>query len=280
MQLNHLISSTPFKFLVLLFFLANTSLCVAQDYRLAQEQDFALADPIVKFESNLFQDSTWLKAGISYPDAVIRYTMDGSEPQADSPILVDSLILSKSSTLKMQAFHAACQPSSMLEFPFIKIDEKLAFKKANLTTPPSSKYPGKGAEALFDLKKGSLNFREAAWMGFEGQDMELTLEFSKAQKISKITTSILHDHASWIFAPFAVVIFSSKDGKKYENVGSEYFPVPLQEEKAALEFLEIKINSIQTKHLKILLKVVPAIPAWHAGKGNRAWLFVDEIIIE
>jgi hypothetical protein len=248
--------------------------------QMAQLDDFQLAAPLVQFESQLFQESLTISASVHFSDAYITYTTDESEPNADSERWNGSLTITQNTLLKLQAFHPDCQASELIAIPFFKVSAITDIQRVKLAKEPSPKYPGKGAKALFDLKKGSLNFRESAWMGFEGDDVEVHLEFQKKRPIQKVTASILEDHGSWIFAPFAIILWISEDGKNYEKAGEEIFPLLGENTSSGLKFLSVTTNEIQTKYLKIQVKSIPAIPTWHQGSGGKGWLFIDEILID
>lgn len=248
--------------------------------QLAQLNDFQLAAPLVQFESQLFQEDLTISASVYFPDAYITYTIDASEPNADSEPWNGSLTIAQNTLLKVQAFHPECRASELIEIPFFKVNAITDIQRAKLAKEPSPKYPGKGAKALFDLKKGSLNFRESAWMGFEGEEVEVHLEFQKKRSIQKVTASVLEDHASWIFAPSAMIVWISKDGKNYEKVEEQIFPLLKENLSSGLKFLSTNMDEIKTKYLKIQLKSIPAIPEWHQGSGGKGWLFIDEILID
>ena len=43
---------------------------------------------------------------------------------------------------------------------------------------------------------------------------------------------------------------------------------------------EKKIEPVKTQYLKIKISNIGQSPEWHEGAGKKAWLFVDEIMIE
>ena len=47
---------------------------------------------------------------------------------------------------------------------------------------------------------------------------------------------------------------------------------------AVIAFTELKLDKpVKTAKLLIKINTVKHIPGWHPGKGNHAWMFIDEI---
>jgi hypothetical protein len=42
---------------------------------------------------------------------------------------------------------------------------------------------------------------------------------------------------------------------------------------------ECKFNPATVKYIKIIATPVGKLPAWHPGKGDKAWIFIDEILV-
>jgi len=58
---------------------------------------------VVASRAQEFYGSTWIEARASSPDAAVHFTLDGSEPDAASPIAQGTLVLSRSAVLKARA---------------------------------------------------------------------------------------------------------------------------------------------------------------------------------
>ena len=48
---------------------------------------------------------------------------------------------------------------------------------------------------------------------------------------------------------------------------------------AYLEPFECSFKPVEIKYLKIIAIPVPKLPSWHPGKGDKGWIFADEIFI-
>jgi hypothetical protein len=79
-------------------------------------------------------------------------------------------------------------------------DHLAAGKNVMLSVPFSQKYPASGANALTDGKRGNHNLNEN-WQGFEGTDVEITIDLGEIKKIKSVKTSFLDSPNDWIFYP-------------------------------------------------------------------------------
>jgi sialidase-1 len=246
---------------------------------LAKGHEFKLAPPMLEYEEMLFEDKTSVKAKLDYPGVTIHYTLNGENPTNQSPILTNSLTLSESAILKIKAYHDKCQSSDVISAKFLKVGKKLNVKHAEFKDQPHKNYPGNGAISLFDHQKGTSNFQEKKWSGFNGSNCEIKVELAEPIDINRISVSYLSDLGAWIFPPSGVEIHTSKNGQIYSKVYGSNFPAPEDKTEKKLDFLNLDIGSQKTKYFKIIIKNFGLLPEWHDGKGTPAWLFIDEILI-
>jgi sialidase-1 len=247
---------------------------------LANGFQFQLADPILEYEEVFFKASTSIAAKLDYKGTKIHYTLDGSTPGEHSPVYTHAIELSQNATVKFRAFHPNSRPSNVVSQRFFKISDAKPIEYLKMAHFPSEQYPGDGAKTLVDLKKGSLNFREPAWLGFSGADVDLVIGFGKEENISKITASMLVDPGSWIFQPQSIELWSSSDGATFEKMGEKQLKALTENSASGLNFFDLEVPTFQSKFIKVVLKNIPQIPDWHPGAGTPAWLFVDEILID
>jgi hexosaminidase len=141
-------------------------------------------------------------------------------------------------------------------------------------------YTAGGDQGLTDGKLGSLDFRDGSWQGFYGDDVEAVVDLGKIKKVSSISTHFYQYNNSWIFLPSKVTIEISEDGK-------EYLPIAETERKREPEerghFIEeFATSNLNTKGRFIRVKAhsIKKVPSWHEAAGSKAWLFLDEIVIQ
>ena len=83
-----------------------------------------------------------------------------------------------------------------------------------------------------------------------------------------------------MFPPEKVNISISRDWKEFidfEVIGNnmsadEIFPI--------IQKFETEVGRINIRYVKVVAKNLASIPSWHPGAGQKAWLFVDEIVVQ
>jgi len=151
-------------------------------------------------------------------------------------------------------------------------------KKLLLTYEPSPKYGYGENNIIIDGWKGTLDYNDGNWLGFDAIDFEGLVDLGSVSNIKSISVSFLQNQNSWIFLPKLVDISISSDGKEFETVqtmGEEIIPTH------KLDAKEYKqdIGNRDVRYIKITAKNIGECPSWHKGAGDKAWIFVDEISI-
>ncbi len=251
----------------------------AQDLHFAQTGTFQLADPIVQFDRILFQESAMITLDAALENTSIFYTLNGEDPTIGSTLYQHPIVLTESAVVKVRAFHPDCRSSEVVSQQFLQVKRPLDVKKCVLTNQPAKQYSGQGGQSLFDLQKGSLDFHDGHWLGFNGNDLEVDLELKEATSFSSLTISNLKNQSSWIFPIRKIEIYSSDDGQAYTLIQSEEYAEGDTPFPAAQIFKTLVFRPVKTRFLKIKALNQGEIPAWHPGAGTPAWLFIDEIIL-
>jgi hypothetical protein len=153
-------------------------------------------------------------------------------------------------------------------------------KKLSLKNTFSPRYTGGKDNALVDGIRGTSDYMDGTWQGFESTDLEALIDLDDVQAVQEIACSFLESQVSWIFLPTAIEMEVSKDGNKYDSVGR--FDIGLSEfdNKTTIKDYVKKFGTKQVRFVRIKAKNIGICPDWHPGAGGKAWLFVDEIIIK
>ncbi len=142
---------------------------------------------------------------------------------------------------------------------------------------PAKRYSGGITSPLIDGKRGSLDYTDKHWCGFEASDLEAVIDLGKPKKIKSVTCGFLQNQTSWIFLPSSVSISISSDGKAYEEIQSFTNRTAPDTDISITDFSANPKKS--ARFVKVKAQNVSSCPEWHIGKGGKAWLFADEIII-
>ena len=209
-------------------------------------------------------------------DAEIRYTLDGTEPTADSQLYTGAIALQKSANICAAAFRDGKRSSVSRQ--------KINFNKATacsvtLLQPTHKNYTYNGAATLTDGQLGDTGFGTGRWLGFCENDLEAVIDMQKPSVISHVEFNTCVDKGSWIFDARDIEVSVSQDGKTFKQVATKQLPA--LGENAADKVYTHKLDFQPTKARYVKLKAASerSIPEWHSGKGKPAFLFVDEISI-
>ena len=240
-----------------------------------QAEEVQLNTPIINLTSSIFEASREVEMVMAYEGAEIRYTLDGSVPKPNSKLYTAPFNVNESCVLKAKAMHAELKSSKTNEIQLIKVKpvaEKI--KSVQLNAKPNEKYQAEGTASLFDLKKGSFDFKNNSWLGFDGGILEAEVSFNEPLDVGIIRLSMLKNHGSWIFLPREVNVYVEG---KVERLTIE---TPKGDEPNLMKYIEVPINQKGLTECKIEIIGLKEIPEWHVGKGTTPWLFIDEIIID
>lgn len=176
----------------------------------------------------------------------------------------------------VKAYQDKNKPFIFQQFYF----NKATGKKITLAIPTSPNYPGSGAFTLVDgiqNKKGLSQSSE--FIGFNGTDLDVTIDLQKETDISKITLHVFDQNASWIYLPSQVsVSFSGENNLSNEKTVTISKQVDPIKEKGTTA---ISIESSQhCRYIHVVAKNFGIIPPGNPGSSNPAWLFADEIEVE
>ena len=127
---------------------------------------------------------------------------------------------------------------------------------------------------------GSFDFKDEEWIGFQGKDIEAIIDLEEHTQIKLIECGFLISQGSWIFSPEKVVISISYNGIDYDLVKSFDEEANKQNDVQQVKKFKVKIENLPIRYVKVQAKNIGVCPNWHAGAGDKAWLFCDEIIIK
>ena len=211
--------------------------------------------------------------------AEIRYTTDGSEPTEKSSLYKSSFVILKTCTVKAKAFKKGSVPS----FVALRQFNRLNIKSTTFVNPPAERY-GKDADiALMDGKKGAAGDWNSDWLGFEGVDMEATIELAVPTKISTVKVGLCHEPNDWVVWPKGVWICFSKDGEEFTDWQMAELPVFDRPDKmkgfGRIE-ARLRTDGKQWKYVRVKVENQGVLPEWHPYAGQKSWIMVDEVVIE
>ncbi|MGB1121005.1 MAG: chitobiase/beta-hexosaminidase C-terminal domain-containing protein, partial [Saprospiraceae bacterium] len=207
-------------------------------------------------------------------ESKIYYTTDGSEPSESSTLYEGEIAISKTTTVKVQAFSNGKKVGRGWEETF-KI-HKAAGKKITLKNQPHEKYQGGGNASIINGIFGSdERYGDSEWLGFEGEDCEAIIDFGETTNITSFAFRNFDGEGQWIYLPKSITLYMSSDGENFQEIFKQN--VKKTDEKVVTTKFDLKDK--QTRYLKVVFENYGTIPEGRQGGGNAAWLFVDEIVV-
>ena len=126
-----------------------------------------------------------------------------------------------------------------------------------LKDAPSEKYTFGGAGVLTDGIHGDFNYSNGCWLGFINTPLDATIDLGKTQTISQVKIGSLVQYSEYIFPPTQIKFYATDGVREY-----------------TCEFPAVPASKI-----RVVIDTTDKIPAWHGAKGEKGWLFVDEISV-
>jgi uncharacterized membrane protein len=233
--------------------------------------------PIIENEEQVLVEPTILKLRHFVRGVTIRYTTDGTEPDSlNSPLYKDGLPLDKNMTIKAKAFKKGWLTSDVSERSFYKRGVKS--DSIWLLTLPDQRYRYIKASVLEDADKGDLNTLTGKWLGYQ-TPMEAMMYFNTPQTISSLTISNMVDIRSSIMPPRQIEVWGGDDPSHLRLISKSNPAQPVKDTTSYLRGFELDFAPVKEKYLKLVVTPLEKLPAWHNNKGQKGWIFVDEIIL-
>lgn len=256
---------------------------------------------ILKLEHRLNENPNYTYV---YVDVIAPYLTEHKEirqipdfnkdPDGSKGIFKDTLIYGKSNAVGYKGPFPLKQSGKYTVYtsaqgPFTRRNEtvgpsinfvltKSTGKRIKLTNSSSENFPGEGG--AFGLVNGIVSEKgqnSSEWLGWQGKDLDATIDLGKSEKISKVKVHILTARGSQPCKPQFLEISMSTNGVNYKPVGrtTEIINDSLNMGKLSLSFKPITARFIIVK-----VKNFGTIPDGMPGAGNKAWLYADEIQVE
>lgn len=163
---------------------------------------------------------------------------------------------------------------------FIDVDVKndIAFNKTVVSNPKASdRYCQGDMKMITNGVKGADDFK-MHWLGWWGYDFNLDMDLDTIVNNKTITISSLCDAKSWILHPLKVTCFVSKDGKRYNEIGTKE---GFGNDKNSPVIREYDFNcSEDFRYVRFYVEGTKTLPSWHPSLGKPSWVFLDEIIVK
>ena len=199
---------------------------------------------------------------------VIRFTLDNSEPTINSDIYYNPVPITESVNIKARVFDSEEKLGNTFS-QNINL-HKAVGKKITINRAPHKSYPGSGAAGLINGISGSNSrYGDKEWLGFWGDNIEITIDLGEETEVNSIQTRFHNGQGQWIYAPETLEV-------SFDNNTPEKIVIPKSED--LLVNIQIE-KTIQAQLIEISIPNFGIIEEGKQGAGQKAWTFIDEIIV-
>jgi len=229
------------------------------------------ANHLYEIEGELLSDDNGLRHQLQTltDGKTIRFTLDGSEPTIISEAYTKPIPITESVRIKASVFNSDEKIGNTFSQDISL--HKAVGKKITINKEPHKSYPGSGAEGLVNGISGSdSRYGDKEWLGFWGEDIEIEIDLGEEMIINTVETRFHNGQGQWIYAPKVIEFGFDEHGIDSKS------ETPIVDENIVKLIIKADVST-----RKIYLKIpnYGIIPEDKQGAGNKAWTFIDEIIV-
>ena len=216
-----------------------------------------------------------LKASVSCirPDVEIHYTLDGTEPTAQSELYRDTLLVDKALTVKAATFMDGEQKGKTL---VLKLNRNKATGKAV-----------KGADTcgriyvLTNGLRGSDKHSDFEWAGWYNVDASFVVDLGKVEDIRKVTLGCITNYGMGVHIPALIKVSVSDDNKAFTCIAKKgHTPAEIFKEGTSIADEVFDGLSVRGRYVKMEMTNPGVCPEDHVRPGQNIWMYFDELMVE
>lgn len=207
----------------------------------------------------------------------IRYTTDGSEPGPGSMLYSSPVELRSNASFKAAAIRDGKPGKITSEEIFCS---KATACDVTLLTTPSPNYTYGGGAMLVDGMKGDTAFSSGKWLGFaDGTPLKAVIDLGSPEEFSTVKLGVCICTRDGIFDIRSMKVSVSDDNADFHEVASsEYSQVTKDTAETVTHSLTFK--PVRARYIRVEAKSQDDVPSWSWLAGTKAWLFVDEVLVD
>ncbi len=236
-----------------------------------------LVPPVIMANGEIFNDSLLITINNVFDDSKTRYRVAGGQHDSIEFEYQDPFYLKESATLIAYTTKEGWKPSEPSKAIFLKSGAKIA--NASYASLPHQKYIAAGAKTLIDKKRGSTNFVDGNWLGYEKSHLLATVELEKATEVSSVAIGHLSAADNWIFSPVGYKVWGSSDGKNFRHLKTIELPPNPPSTDIQLNLFNIDFPKTTLKSVRVQVRNQLKNPDWHQNPGGDSFIFIDEIVL-
>jgi uncharacterized membrane protein len=245
-------------------------------------EELTLNVPVISPSSAYFREPFTLNITHSIHGTQLSYTLDGTSPDSALAKLFNKPLSIQGNTfVRAKAARDGWKGSLIVERNFQR--SAIRPDSFSLQNQPHPLHKGNGVETLFDLADGSTDILYASdgkWLGYKGSNAVVEMKFTKPTVVSIVTLSTLTSVALEAFPPAVIQLWGMDISGKYKLLTEQKPTQPADKTPVERTMLNCPVTvNTPLSRLKILVIPLSRMPGWHPKKGQPAWFFIDEILL-
>lgn len=224
-----------------------------------------------KVTVDLDKKAIYISLKNEFPNSDIRYVLGDKPIDETATKYTDSIKLNETTIVKASLFKNN-KPVGKVFTDTIKFHNAVAHKVEYLT-PYNDSYKGAGDFGMVNTIRGTKNTHDGQWQAWLVDDMGVIIDLDEKQTIQQVTVGSIESQGYGIYFPTAIKVYVSEDGSAYKEVGNVDCSLEINPN-AELKDFKINFKPVKAKFVKVIATNLKTTP-----KGDNAWLFVDEILV-
>lgn len=206
------------------------------------------------------------------PDVEIRYTTDGSEPTAESPLYTAPLTVTETVTLKSAVFAAGEQMGQTLVLPV----------KWNKATGKTVSGDCPKLKLLTNGVRGSNKQTDFEWCCWEdNKSNTFTIDLEREEALESCVIGCITNYGMAVHKPKSVRVAVSGDNKAFREVAElKYASEDIFREGTFIEDLALDLKGVIARYVRITVEGAGACPPDHVRPGQESKVYLDEVVLE
>jgi hexosaminidase len=148
-------------------------------------------------------------------------------------------------------------------------------------TEPSPDYKGRGEAGILSGVPANVSNHREAWLGFHGTDFSILIDLGKTLRIENVVMGMLTNIQLGIFPASGVRVSAGLSRDLLRPCGQQSGGTEVTANAVSPVRTDIKIQTsgVKARFLQIDVRSTGKLPAWHPAAGQKAWLFIDNILV-
>ena len=113
--------------------------------------------------------------------------------------------------------------------------------------------------------RGSFTYGDKQWLGFEGIDMDVTIDLETVQPLTDVQVGFMQLTGPGVYMPRYLEVSLSTDGKTFSAPVRVQHTVPESQSALVIQDLNVTLGGQSARYVRVY------------AKKNKGYMFIDEI---